>query len=285
MSGMNQHEITLTFTPTNASHGIPLEDFLHQLDAIRQVLSFADKLANNMEHECFAYEISGLSMNSPAKVSLEPIPIWDDCDSATFNPKPILSMVWKLYNGKRLDTCEVCYFEGLRPLAEALRHSRTSSIEIQYEDEKIDVPGNLECLIDEYEKSGPGEVLREAVEQCLIDKDTMLGMPESADHGFYEMYAKQETWELGSVIGRLEAVNFHQRDCGIYTPFSSRPIKCLFSDSLADTVLENLRRRIEAFGRIHTPAGKSLPDKIEIFSIESIPEEPVRSLRSMRGVL
>ncbi len=270
MSGINQHEIRLTFTPTAGSgDGFPLKDFFLKLDAVRHALSFADKRANKLEYECFAYEISGLSMNSPATVSLEPILIRDDCDSATFNPRPILSTVWKLYNGKRLDAYEVRFFEGLRPLAEALRHSPASSIEIQYADEKVDVPGNLECLLDEYDTA------EEPVETIT----------DAAQPGIYEMYAQQEIWELGSIIGRLEAVNFHQGDCGIYTPFSSRPIKCEFPDNLADVIHGNLRHKIEAFGRIHTPVGKSLPDKIKILSIESIPEEPVRSLRSMRGVL
>lgn len=79
---------------------------------------------------------------------------------------------------------------------------------------------------------------------------------------------------LGEIVGRLDALNVHQKStCIIYPESQSHGVKCYFQPELYETVHGLMRRRVRATGKLRRdPNGISI-DSAEINKIERLPED------------
>jgi hypothetical protein len=71
--------------------------------------------------------------------------------------------------------------------------------------------------------------------------------------------------ELGSVSGRLEAVNVHgQRTFTLYPPVANERVECQFQQSQITNVLKAVSKHVTVFGTLRYRRGKAFPSRVKV---------------------
>lgn len=92
---------------------------------------------------------------------------------------------------------------------------------------------------------------------------------------------------LGSVTGRLEAINLHNNASFIlYPPISGEEVRCDFHRDVLPRVLDAVEKNITAYGRLHYAKTKVFPTRVEVEDFEVLPEtNDLPTLLNCCGVL
>jgi hypothetical protein len=89
----------------------------------------------------------------------------------------------------------------------------------------------------------------------------------------------------GSVRGKVEKLNLHNRNEFTLYPIIGRPVACTFPPELYGKVLEALKSSATVYGRLTYFLASPFPDKASVFRIEvNAPDDSLPRLSEMRGV-
>ncbi|MBW3563385.1 MAG: hypothetical protein KY459_01505 [Acidobacteria bacterium] len=103
-----------------------------------------------------------------------------------------------------------------------------------------------------------------------------LVMDEKYQKTFFDLWARETSYEYGSVEGSLEAVNLHKdRKCRIYPIIGPTSIDCSFKAEQMDQVLRALagRKWVRIYGELRYKPRSNFADHIAVDEIEELPDE------------
>jgi hypothetical protein len=91
----------------------------------------------------------------------------------------------------------------------------------------------------------------------------------------------------GSVTGRLERVNLHNRnEFALYAPVAGFAVTCAFPEEMFRQVQAALRRNVTVHGALTFRSGTPFPERVQVRAMEVHPlDEELPSLQSLRGLL
>jgi hypothetical protein len=97
---------------------------------------------------------------------------------------------------------------------------------------------------------------------------------------------EEGTISMGSVTGRLERVNVHDRsEFLLYTPVGSTYVRCRFPNHLLDDVRKAIKRNVTVHGALRSMLGRDVPMFAEVDRIEIHPDDDqLPTLASLRGI-
>jgi hypothetical protein len=91
----------------------------------------------------------------------------------------------------------------------------------------------------------------------------------------------------GSVSGRLERINLHERnEFALYPPIEGFVVVCVFPDEMTDTVIAAINRTVTVSGRMTFKPDKPFPERVQVRAIEiHPPDNELPKLGELRGLL
>lgn len=94
------------------------------------------------------------------------------------------------------------------------------------------------------------------------------------------------TVSMGSVTGRLERVNVHDRsEFLLYTPVGTAYVRCRFPSRLLDDVRKAIKRNVTVHGSLRSMRGRDVTMFAEVERLEIHPDDhELPTLASLRGV-
>jgi len=195
---------------------VRLNDFLHELDALRLALKLAETSVTGKDKPKVYYRIVRLSSNSPAEVTIEPVPLNGkeiiSQQSAQIGIEKLLSDLKYIRQKKSVPP------ESTYPMIEAYR-----ALLRQDHIEEVTI------------RNGEAEISIDAEFQKHIT--TAIG-PDEIEHG--------------AIYGRMEAINLHtELRFTIYPLVGPKKVECFFSEDMRSQAIASLDHRVEIAGRIH----------------------------------
>lgn len=102
----------------------------------------------------------------------------------------------------------------------------------------------------------------------------------------FTLLSEQETFEVGSFTGFIDAINVHTEPVFfLYPPVGPTRIPCEFDRTMLDEVRDALRHYVTVYGLFTYRPGLAFPARITIDRIEiNPPERELPTLASLRGI-
>lgn len=218
-------------------------DYLKQLDSFRAVLnSIARIVAGERAPE---YKIISMSCNSPAVITLEAIEIPDKSDISALISKRLISEINRIQkDSKASDDIPTAV------LGQIITWSGTSTQSIEGTDVIV----------------GPLDAPQESVSitSALRENTQKIIGPDEES--------------LGSISGRLEAINLHQQNVfWVYPPVGAYKIKCFFRKEQKTHAIEAIDKYVTIFGILRYKQRDDFPyamdvDELVVNAPERLPD-------------
>lgn len=238
--------ITLILKGSRKDKGdVRLDEFLHELDALRIALKQAERKACGTQDPKSYYRIIGLSHNSPASVTIEGISRDIEKTKSTFTT--FFSDLKHIRKEKTVPPdSDYQIIQAYRDLG-AMRKKNIDKVTIKN--------GDTEIIIDD---------------KFVKNIDKAMG-PDKV--------------EIGSIYGRLEVLNLHiNPHFIIYPKIGPSKIDCAFDDSLREMVVKAIDHRVEVIGDIHFKSWDRYPHFIKVRELRIIYEENLPHLTELKGI-
>jgi hypothetical protein len=228
---------------------VRLQEFVIQLDALRKALWNTERLVSRTERTALYYRIVDLRHSSPAVILLEATPYRRQYDVSA-------QVIHKLFNGllriARTGQISADYdtetLLSYKELASTL-HRHVTQIKLSSDEYEVDVTTELERNIDR-----------------ILGSDILLE---------------------GSIAGKLEVINIHNKINRFHIFPSVGPVKviCHFPDQMLHQAIKAVGHYVSVTGQTKIRRGDFFPHEIEVFSMETYPdEEELPTLSSLRGI-
>lgn len=229
---------------------IVLTDFLKQLTALRKAMSETARVLAGSPVPGADLEIVGLSMNSPARVVLQPTVH----GSETVDPSKLVST-----------------FASAIPAIQEHGH----------------VPDGFDgAALRAY--ASMGDLLGKSVSSVVLETgDEQLSIKSSLRANVAVILGKVD-YVWGSVVGRLEKINIHsgQNTFTVYPVVGpQRGIDCHFKTQLLSQAVAGVGKYVQVCGRLAYNCLDTNPQEISVDTIEIYPEsDPAFTLAACKGV-
>lgn len=262
---MSKNSIKLTIQGAFDKSAIDLNSFLKQLNALRETLFNTDKIANNKR--TFRYEITGLSMNSPATIELESV-IGEQPNSVAdlLDPIPItMDLLYDIIYKKPMKAANEKFHVALAPFAKILKQSE--GIRLENNEIKIDIPKNFNLIIPRQ------------------DKPTVSNADGEKQLYFYNYYMEHKIEEYGALTGWIKSLYPLENRFLFSCPLYNDGVHCHFADAMFDDVKKSLKQRVELTGILITKKGSKFPTRMKVWEIQPRPERTDISFDKLRGIM
>lgn len=241
-------KIQLTGSSSDEQH-VRFSDFLIQFHALKVALANVERIISGHERPSVYFRVVDLSHRSPATVTLE-------AQGATLNDDLSGSVVDK-------------FFDGLRQINEEGQISK------EYD------RATLEAF------KGLGATLRKHVTEIQFSNDSFQIAYTREMQRSINRILGPETIEAGSIAGRLDAINVHNKANKFYLYPSVGPKKvvCHFPESMVAAAIAAIQRHVEVTGSFKYKRRDCFPHEVEVDSLRVFPPiGQLPSLRSLRGI-
>ena len=214
---------------------VSLKTFTAQLKSLNSILNKLNKQANNGKQLSF-FQVSGLSYNSPMRISLE---------AETIKSKPaIVNSI----------------LEQLEEIATAVK---TGTNLINFD---------ADILEDFYELAKPiGKSIRNTT---LLFNGDVLEFTKDTSKIFEDALAIEDECE-GGLSGMLEQINIHDgtNTFQIYPDVGPKKVICHFTSQIYEDAISAVGRRVDIFGTLKYRSGAHYAHQIFVNQIEAFPLE------------
>lgn len=241
-------KIRLTGASRDEQH-VRFSDFLVQFYALKVAFSNVERIISGNERPSVYFRVIDLSHNSPASVTLEAHGDEIDDDLSTDVVKAFFFGLQQIRDHKEVPReYDRATLESFKGIGSTLRKHIT----------------HIHISNDEVEIDYTPEMVRNI--------DRLLG-PESA--------------EAGSISGRLDAINLHNKTNKFYLYPATGPkrVVCHFPDSMVNEAIAAIQRNIEVSGTFKYKRRDFFPYEIEVDNLRVFPlASEIPSLMSLRGI-
>lgn len=234
--------------PEEFSDSLQLNEFVDKLEAIGKAILATDRIVSNSPRATIKISIAALSKASPAEVTLELRPA---TATGPDNCDAIISTFMSAVDNIQQDSAAPDNFD--RHTLEAFKKigiragDKLTEIVVKTDDAEVQI----------------GEVYIENV-------DSIIG-PDQA--------------EFGSVKGRIEYLNIHNKNVFYLYPPTGGRVKCNFPEVLKEKVIRGVDKTNSVRGILKLKRSEFVPYEIDANDITTIEDgDSQTTLRSMRGI-
>lgn len=227
---------------------LQLNEFVDKLDAIGKAILATDRIVSNAPRSTIEISIAALSKASPAEVTLELRPVAvAGPDNCDTIISTFVSAIDKIQQGSDApDNFDRQTLEAFKKIG-FRGGDRLTEIVVKTDGAEVQI----------------GEVFIENV-------DSIIG-PDQA--------------EFGSVKGRIEYLNIHNKNVFYLYPPTGGRVKCIFRENLKEKVIGGVNKSNSVQGILKLKRSEFLPYEIDAEDIIPIDDgESQTTLRSLRGI-
>jgi|SRR5579862_1370494 len=215
---------------------VRLDEFVDELNALKNALVNTERIISKLEKATLFYKVIDLKHESPATITLEAMPINPEIDYSE-------STLGSFFNNLN-------YINTFKKIPEGLD---MTSVEA-YRNLGIRRKPHIEEII-----------IRNGSRQYSIGRHF--------DQNIVQAIGKDE-YEDGSIVGKLDSVNVHNRNrFFVYPEVGASKIECFFSDELRQKVKDALYRKIEVVGKLRYKTWDKFPYGISATDLNVYPED------------
>lgn len=246
---MEYRTFKLTIKGDDSDNSVRLNDFIDQLDSIKQALNSIDKRISGKKSPNLYYRIVSIKMNSPITIEVEAV---SKAGEANYGDRVISRLgidLSSLLKGEKPNGADIDLLETYKSLVQPLK-KHVSEFTLTIGNGEISVPKFLDKIVDDI--LGPDQV------------------------------------EIGSTSGNLELLDIHNsRNLFKVYPIIGPPyIKCKFSDELLKTAVAGINRFVEVHGNLHWKKSEKFPHFMIVHSIDILPDQSeIPSFLELRGIV
>ncbi len=250
-----EHYITLQVEglPEDDGH-VRLPHFIERLQALQASVNAVHKTITGRNNTDLYYRIVAASHDSPLKMVIEPVDRDEGvgADSVIRAHDRFFDEVNRLTQGQ--EPSKDMANEAVESIANFISYDRSRFSVVKVMNQKSDI------------------ILSDLARETI------------------KTYLKAEVWSMGSLIGRLDALNFHgvkKKKFYIYPMSGLAKIECTFSSDpeIKEKVKEAIECRVRVFGKKHYRKNQHFPHSIHIETIEKIERREVKHISKLRGTL
>jgi len=228
---------------------VRLSDFISQLQAIWEALKHTERVLTGTKKQTVYYRIVGLSHRSPAAVVAEGLSLIPDEDNSDQVTEAFMSNIDKIMKGEAIS--ENIDFEALQAYGEMGK----------YIEKGIDV---LVLTSDDYNVNITKEI-----------------------GGRVQLLQGVEYTTIGSVSGRIEAINIHEgkNEFRIYPIIGPKKVVCNFPSRLEQEAVESLAHKVTVYGEMKYRPRDKFPHALNVDKIiVHPPDDELPKLGELRGI-
>ena len=240
--------ITVRIVPLGTRRRVSFDAFISELQAIHGALVRTDKLVTNGQTST-RYDIVDLSMNSPARVVLGPRSIDRQRDRRQHVVGTFFGGLNEIREGRSPEQFDRPMLEKVREIASSVSKRRMRT--------QIEYKGNT-------------------VEINHIFERRIIAILEQTEEMF------------GSVEGRLEAINLHNRTnvFSVYPMVGAKKVSCHFGEDNREKVKGAIDKYVIVTGMAQYQYRDRFPHSIEVRDVEPIEDtgDRIPRMEEIRGI-
>lgn len=235
------------------NESLRINDFINQLDAIRNTLSHLEREIAEPDSSPIQYRIVDLSHNSPATIVIEAVPGTKGKDISALVADRFVNGIKNIKSGiipADYDSDLLESFKKIGPrIQKKNRHKFFSLVSIATDSEKVEVEQSLESEIESI--VGPDEIMK------------------------------------GSVSGTLELINIHAHvnNFRIFPIVGPQKVDCHFKSAQLNNAIKGINRYVNVTGSLRYKRRDKFPYAINDAEVEVYPEEnDLPSIFDLKGI-
>lgn len=235
--------------PTSQDGHVLLNDLVDELRLLQASLNSIDRIVDEKGETALTYRVVNASHSSPLMLELEPTP-----------KKQIKN------SHERIERTHARFFQEIGAIQRGAPPSNdVDNATLSNLKRMVDNPGIQAISI----KNGHYDV--------SLDKTFKLNL---------QRLLRDQDCSQGTLIGKLEALNFHGKSnlFWIYPTIGANKVLCHFPPGQEDKVTKALQHFIEAKGTKFFRVNSPFPYRMEVEDFETVLDSPDENLMELRGI-